>query len=89
MNQLRTGFTIRPQGLYKEEVKEYTHEKTGGENIELHHRNLIRGIRLAEPLKCDPTLGYYGVVACQMGVLSYRKRQYLAWDKARERIIRA
>jgi len=34
-------------------------------------------------------LGYYGVVACEMGVQSYRKRKYMAWDKAKERIVRA
>jgi hypothetical protein len=34
-------------------------------------------------------LGYYGVVACEMGVQSYRKRKLMAWDKAKERIVRA
>jgi hypothetical protein len=27
------------------------------------------------------------VVACEMGVLSYRKRRYMRWDAAKERIV--
>ena len=63
------------------------HEKTGGEELDLHHRNLMNAIRKNEPLKCDPMLGYYGVVACEMGNTSYRKRKYLKWDAAKERIV--
>lgn len=85
----RTGFTIRPQRLYAKEMKEITHQKTGGENIELHHRNLIRAIRVNEPLKCDCTLGYYGVVACELGVQSFRRRKYMAWERNKERIVKA
>ncbi len=85
----RTGFVIRPQRLYAGEVKEVVHQNTGGEDIELHHRNLMRAIRVNEPLKCDCELGYYGVVACQMGVQSWRKRKYALWDPRRERIVLA
>ena len=84
-----TGFVIRPQRLYQGEVQEVTHRKTGGEDTELHQRNLLRAIRSNEPLKCDCTLGYYGVVACQMGVLSYRHRKYMAWDQASQTIVAA
>jgi predicted dehydrogenase len=84
-----TGFTITPQRLYAKEGKEIVHRKTGGEDTQLHWRNLLRAIRLGEPLKCDETLGYYGVVACQFGVLSQRQRKYLKWDAAAERIIPA
>jgi hypothetical protein len=35
---------------------------------------------VGEKLKCDATLGLYGVVACQMGVLSLRRRKYMRWD---------
>jgi hypothetical protein len=84
-----TGFVIRPQKLYQQEVREIVHRKTGGEDTELHHRNLIRAIRYNEPLKCDCLLGYYGVVACQFGVLSYRQRKYMRWDKTAERIVAA
>ncbi len=85
----RTGFTIKPQRQFAKEMREITYEKHGAESLELHHRNLQNAIRKNEPLKCDCMLGYYGVVACDMGVQSYRKRKYMAWDKAKERIIRA
>jgi predicted dehydrogenase len=85
----RTGFTITPQREFAKDMQPITHQKAGGENITLHHRNLQAAIRSNEPLKCDCMLGYYGVVACEMGVQSYRKRKYMAWDKAKERIIRA
>src|SRR6185295_5060432 len=85
----RTGFTITPQREFAKDMQPITHQKSGGENIMLHHRNLQAAIRSNEPLKCDCMLGYYGVVACEMGVQSYRKRKYMAWDKAKERVIRA
>jgi predicted dehydrogenase len=84
-----TGFTIRPQPGAGADSKEILHRKTGGEVLDLHHRNLMGAIRKNEPLKCDPMLGYYGVVACEMGVLSYRKRKYMKWDAAKERIVNA
>jgi len=83
------GFTIKPQGLYKDEVKEVEYAKTGGEQLDLHHRNLQNAIRTNEALRCDAELGYKGVVAAEMGTQSYRKRQYMAWDKVKERIVRA
>ena len=85
----KTGFEIRAQRLYKDEVEEIVHEKTGAESVELHHRNLMNAIRNNEPLNCDCQLGYYGVVACEMGTESYRKRKYMAWDRARQRIVKA
>jgi predicted dehydrogenase len=85
----RTGFVIEPQRLFAKEVKPVEHKKTGAENIELHHRNLMAAIRQNEPLKCDHMLGYYGVVACEMGVLAFRRQQYMRWDRQRERIVKA
>jgi len=85
----RTGFTITPQRAFAREMQPIVHQKTGGEDLTLHHRNLQAAIRTNEPLKCDCLLGYYGVVACEMGVQSFRKRKYVAWDKAKERIVRA
>jgi predicted dehydrogenase len=85
----RTGFTVTPQRLYKDEVQPRTFEKTGAESTELHHRNLLNAIRKSEPLKCDAMLGYYGVVACEMGVQSFRKQQYMRWDAAKQRIVKA
>ena len=83
----RTGFTITPQALYRDELKEIVHKKTGGEDMSLHHRNWYAAIRTGEALKCDATLGMYGVIACQMGVLSLRSRKYMRWDGAGNRAI--
>jgi hypothetical protein len=58
-----------------------TYKKKGAEDLTLHHRNLQAAIRQNQPLNCDATLGLYGVVVCDMAVESFRKRQYLKWDK--------
>ena len=83
------GFEIRPQAAFKTEAREIVHQKTGDENMRLHHQNWLRAIRLGEPLKCDPTMGLYGVVGCQMGVLSYRRRKYIRWDRERQHAVDA
>ncbi|HLJ14667.1 MAG TPA: hypothetical protein VKV15_09240, partial [Bryobacteraceae bacterium] len=83
----RTGFTITPQHEFAQEAKPITHRKTGAEALDLHHRNLLNAIRKNAPLNCDVMLGYYGLVACDMSVRSYRKRKYLKWDAAKERIV--
>jgi len=80
-----TGFLIRPQKLFAEGRQEIVHQKTGAENITLHHRNLHNAIRSNEPLRCDVQLGFYGLVACLMGVESYRQKKYMAWDARRQR----
>lgn len=85
----RTGWQIVPQRLFAKEVEPVEHKKTGAEDVALHHRNLMAAIRTNEPLKCDCMLGYYGVVACEMGVQSFRRQKYMKWDKARERIVKA
>ena len=85
----KDGFEITPQKVTNQsetELKPYVHKKTGAENISLHHRNLLGAIRENEPLKCDHQLGYYGVVACMMGVESFRQRRYLKWDHTAERV---
>ncbi|MGH9659417.1 MAG: Gfo/Idh/MocA family oxidoreductase [Bryobacteraceae bacterium] len=85
----RTGFTIKPQGPFAKEGREIGYTKKGAESTELHHRNLQAAIRTGAALKCDVQLGYYGVAASEMAVESFRKRQYVAWDRERERIRRA
>ncbi|MFA5588091.1 MAG: Gfo/Idh/MocA family oxidoreductase, partial [Mariniphaga sp.] len=63
----REGFTITPQKQSKQAIitgtgesvggtKQFTHIKTGAEDITLHHRNLQAAIRKNEPLKCDHNL---------------------------------
>jgi predicted dehydrogenase len=94
----KEGFTITPQeqtnkatisstGEDLEGTELYTHNKTGSEDITLHHRNLHDAIRKNEPLKCDQNLGFYGVVACMMGVQSLRHRKYLKWDAQNKTVI--
>jgi predicted dehydrogenase len=85
----RTGFTITPQRLFASEIKPIEHKKTGAEDLALHHRNLMNAIRKGEELHCDANLGYYGVVAAEMGNASYRKRKYVKWDRNRQRIVNA
>ena len=63
--------------------------KLGWEDLGLHHRNLMQAIRQNAPLNCDVMLGYYGVVASEMVVQSYRKRKYLRWDAKREKLTKA
>jgi predicted dehydrogenase len=81
------GFVIRPQRLYAKDVKEIAYVKKGAEDLRLHHRNLQAAIRKNEPLKCDCLLGYYGVAAVEMGLESFRRRKYMRWDKARQRVV--
>jgi predicted dehydrogenase len=83
-----TGFTIKPQKIFAEEVKEVVYEKTGSESLDLHHRNLMGAIRTGEPLKCDVAFAYKGLVACEMGVKSFRERKYVAWDATKERMVK-
>ncbi len=94
----REGFTITPQETSNQDAisstgediggsELFTHQKTGAEDITLHHRNLQNAIRKNEALKCDQTLGFYGVVACMMGVQSLRHRKYLKWDPQNKTVI--
>jgi predicted dehydrogenase len=85
----KTGFNVVPQKLFENEVKAESYEKNGAEDISLHHKNLQAAIRKGDALKCDCMLGYYGVVVARMGVESYRRRKYLAWDRAKERVVNA
>jgi predicted dehydrogenase len=85
----KTGFTITPQELFKKEMKPVTYTKTGAEDVVLHHRNLQNAIRNGEALKCDANLGYYGVVASEMGVQSFRQQKYMKWDAGKQKIVRA
>jgi len=84
-----TGFEITPQRAYAKEMQPIVHKKTGAEELNLHHRNLLNAIRQNEPIKCDARLGYYGVVATAMGNISYRMRKYVKWDAARQRAVPA
>jgi len=84
-----TGFTIKPQEAYEKEMQPITYEKKGAEDLTLHHRNLQQAIRENQPLNCDCMLGLYGVVVCDMAVQSFRRREYLKWDKAKNQPTKA
>ena len=94
----REGFTITPQEQTDQAIISgtgdvikgtglFTHKKTGAEDVTLHHRNLQAAIRKNETLNCDHNLGFYGVVACMMGVESFRNRKYLKWDPKNKEVI--
>jgi predicted dehydrogenase len=94
----KEGFTITPQEQSElakisstgEAVKGtnlFSYIKTGAEDVTLHHRNLQSAIRKNEALNCDHNLGFYGVVACMMGVESFRNRKYLNWDQQNKKVI--
>ncbi|NLX15196.1 MAG: Gfo/Idh/MocA family oxidoreductase [Phycisphaerales bacterium] len=65
------------------------HEKTGGEHIGLHHRNLQAAIRTNAPLACPPELGLYGVAAVCMGNESWFTKKIISWDARREKMVPA
>ncbi len=87
----RTGFVIRPQDRFNKEAsrQEIVHQKTGGEDITLHHRNLQDAIRNGAAIKTDVMTGYYGVVAVRMATESFRKNKCIKWDARREKAVEA
>ena len=85
----KEGFIIEPEKDFVEGREPIVHTKTGAEDVALHHQNLHRAIRFNEPLKCDVDLGFHGMLACRMAVESLRKKKYLAWDKRREKVVKA
>ncbi len=61
------------------------HQKTGAEDVALHHRNLHAAIRENAPLHCPPELGLYGVAAITGALDSWFEKKMMNWDKAGER----
>jgi hypothetical protein len=59
------------------------HQKTGGEDIALHHQNLHAAIRSDAPLHCPPELGLYGVVGITGANQSWVQEEMLTWDEGR------
>lgn len=98
----REGFVITPQDAASRptnqstqnerearEVRLLVYRKQGAEDLTLHHRNLQSAIRRGEELNCDVMLGYYGVVVTSMGVESFRRKEYLKWNPAKEKAEKA
>lgn len=65
------------------------HQKTGGEQIDLHHTNLHNHLRKGEPLNCPASLGLAGVVAVNMANESWRTGRTMAWDAENEKAVPA
>ncbi len=85
----KTGFEIKPQKAYEKEMPPVSYQKKGSESLVLHHQNLQAAIRSNTPLNCDCMLGMYGAVVCEMAVESFRRRQYLKYDTAKGRAVKA
>ncbi|MBL9123430.1 MAG: Gfo/Idh/MocA family oxidoreductase [Planctomycetaceae bacterium] len=66
-----------------------THEKTGGEDIHLHHTNLQKHLREGAELNCPVELGMAGVVAVNMANQSWRSGQMMAWDAGQAAMVPA
>jgi hypothetical protein len=66
-----------------------THQKTGGEDISLHHTNLHNHLRNGEPLNCPVELGMAGVVAVNMANESWRSSRMMGWDAKNEKMVPA
>lgn len=65
------------------------HQKTGGEDIVLHHTNLHNHLRNGEPLNCPVELGMAGVVAVNMANESWRSSTMMGWDAKAEKMVPA
>jgi predicted dehydrogenase len=62
------------------------HQKTGGEDIRLHHTNLQNHLRNGEELNCPVELGMAGVAAVTMANESWRTSQVMGWDEKNQKI---
>ena len=66
-----------------------TQKKTGGEDINLHHKNHHAAIRHGVPLNCPPELGLYGLIPVAMANQSWFQRKMLRWDADKGAVIPA
>lgn len=57
-----------------------THKKTGGEDVDPHHRNHHAAIRDGVALNCSAEIGLYGVAACRMANESWFSKKAWGWD---------
>ncbi len=73
----RQGWRIVEQGS-GETLEE--HEKTGAEDVSLHHQNLHAAIRSGEQLRCPAELGVLGLTAVDGANQSWFEKRMLNWD---------
>lgn len=65
------------------------HQKTGGEDISLHHTNFQNHLRNGEELNCPAELGLAGVAAVCMANESWRTGQMMAWNEKTQSVVPA
>lgn len=61
-----------------------SHTKTGGEDVDPHHRNHHKAIREGAELNCPAELGLAGVVPVRMANLSWFDQKMYVWDKEKQ-----
>ncbi|HEY1067966.1 MAG TPA: hypothetical protein VGE52_17715, partial [Pirellulales bacterium] len=66
-----------------------SHQKSGGEDIHLHHKNLHDHLRTGVELNCPPDLALAGVVAVNMANESWRTSQVMGWDSVNKKMVPA
>lgn len=64
-----------------------THQKTGGEDMTLHHNNFHNHLRTGERLKCPAELGLAGVAAVCMANESWRSGRMISWDHVKQQMV--
>lgn len=85
----KTGWEIKSDVTADKNAVIATHKKTGGEDVDPHHRNHHAAIRDGVALNCPAEIGLYGVVAVRMANLSWFNRKMMAWDKERGVVVPA
>lgn len=83
------GFEIVPERHLAKTMQPIQYKREGREDVVLHHRNLMTVIRQGGTLNCDADLGLRGVVACELGTMSFRQRRYMRWDATGMKPVRA
>jgi len=80
----KASLVFTPEGweIIDEDTEEVLekHEKTGAEDITLHHRNLHAAIRGDGSINCPADLGVYGLTAVAGANQSWFEKKMLSWD---------
>ncbi len=63
------------------------HARSGGEDIGLHHRNLLDAMRGEAELNCPPELGHYGLTAVAMANQSWFQKKMMTWNERLQKAV--
>ncbi len=66
-----------------------SHQKSGGEDMALHHTNMHNHLRTGERLNCPIELGIAGVAAVCMANESWRSGRMMTWDSEKQTMVSA